>query len=479
MNTNRNLTRWMVFCAALGASQLAHAAQETPGLQTDLRLGLGYFGEGERDLGLGDLDSTNEAYADLQASVYWNSGKNWAAFFRAQGYAPTDEVTVTDEDEPRRSESFARLREMWLEYHGITSYPGEVLRVGLQRLRDPDGLWFDRNIEAVRWIFDTTLVQTHIGIAESFLTYRSDDSTPPSTVRDRTYVFGGAGTQWTAGHFVGARAIHAFDRKVDFEQEITDDDTDRDPKRSDRELTWIDLYLHNGYYDYKSKAGFSYWADVSALVGERRDYTPATDLGPAVETENDVKAWATDLGLRYRLPTTFPLQVGAHYAFGSGSEDGDREHRYEQTGLHSNISRFTGTRSQVYRFNGALQADLTNLHVGTAYISIPHDRWDASLVYSHFSRQHEGEPIVADGISIQPESDGKSLGDGLDLTVAYYFSNPMGRLGHTPSELARDDENADTRSSIRLRAATFDPKAAFPSEADPQYMVKVEVTLWF
>jgi alginate production protein len=467
----------VLFAAAFGAATAAYPAQNIPaGWQTDLRLMLGYYGEGERDLGLGDLDNTNEGYGDVQATAYWNSGLNWAAMFRAEGFAPTDEVTVTDEDQPRESRSFARLREFWVEYNGITSYPGEVLRVGLQRLRDPDGMWFDRNIEAVRWIFDTTLVQTHIGVAESFLTYRSDDSDPPASMRDRTFVFGGAGTQWTAGHFIGARAIHAFDHNVDFQDEQVDDDTRRDPKRSDRNLTWVDLYMHNGYYDTKEQPGWSYWADVSGLFGDRKDFTPAIDLLPEVETDNDVKAWATDVGLRYRMPTTVPVQFGAHYAIGSGSEDGDREHRYEQTGLHSNLSRFTGTRSQVYRFNGALQADLTNLQVATAYLSIPQDRWDASLVYSNFRRQHAGEPIVADGISIQPEGDGKALGDGYDLVVAYYFANPMAR-NRTPVNAPQEDD--DLRSNLRLRASMFDPKAAFPDNADPQYLVKLELTLWF
>ncbi len=471
------VSQMVMFCAAFGITQVAMPVENMPaGWQTDLRLGLGYTGEGERDLGLGDDKETNEGFADLQGTAYWNSGLNWAAMFRAQGFLPTDDVTVTDEDQPRTSKSYARLRELWVEYNGITSYPGEVLRVGLQRLRDPDGLWFDRNIEAVRWIFDTTLVQTHIGVAESFLTFRSDDSDPPASMRDRTFVFGGAGTQWTAGHFVGARAIHAFDHNVDFEDELVDKDTRRDPKRAERDLTWIDLYTHNGYYDTRPQTGWKYWADVGALMGKRKDYSPATDLEPASESDVDVNAMAADVGVRWRLPTMFPVQMGANYAFGSGSEDGDREHRYEQTGLHSNQSRFTGTRSPIYRFNGALQADLTNLQVGTVYLSVPHERWDASLVYSKFARHRAGEPIVADGLSIQPEEDKKSLGDGYDLVVAYYFNSPMGRGSKAVTATAEDEV---LRSNVRLRASMFDPKAAFPDEADPKYMVKLEVTLWF
>ncbi len=468
----------VVLLAALAAAPVASPADPVPtGWQTDARLGLGLFGEGDRDLGLGTAKSTTEGYADLQGTAYWNSGGDWAGLLRGELFQPTGELTVTDEDQPRRSKSYARLREGWLEYGGLTSYPGEVLRFGLQRLRDPDGQWFDSNVEAVRWIFDTTLLQADAGVAESLKTWRSDGSEPNANVRDRTYLFGRLGRQWREGHFFGTRVIHAFDH-ADPEQELVDGD--RDPKRTDRNLTWIDLYAHNNFYDGNggSHPGLSYWADVSALVGTRKDFTTTPGVAPIAVTEqkSDVTAFATDLGLRYRLPMAYPVLVGGNYAFGSGSEQGDTEHRYEQTGLHSNLSRFTGTRTQMYRYNMALQPDLTNLHVGTLYVSIPQDRWDASLVYSKFARQHAGDPVVTDGISVQPVPGRKLLGEGVDVAVAYYFSNPVGR-GKASVSAPQEDDNL--RSNIRLRASMFDPNIAFPKNADPQYAVRLELTLWF
>jgi alginate production protein len=470
-------SRTLAFLAALSATQSAVTAEApVAGWQSDLRLGLGYFGEGERDLGLGDAQDTHEGFADVQGTLYWNDGRDWAALARAQLFAPTSEITVTDEDQPRRSETYARLRELWFEYNGFTSYPGEVLRVGLQRLRDEDGLWFDTNIESVRWIYDTTLLQGHIGVAESFYTYRSDDSDPVANIRDRAYLFGGLGTQWAAGHFIGARAIHATDHGVDFEEELIDEDSARDPKRSERDLTWLDIYVHNGYYQRRETPGWSYWADASLLFGTREDYTPATLVDPASTQETDVRAWAGELGLRYRLQSTVPVQLGAAYAIGSGSEDGDREHRYEQTGLHSNRSRFTGTRTQAYRFNGAYQADLTNLQATSGYISFPGERWDAALVYTHFARHRAGEPVVTDGIGVQPQNPEKNLGDGLDLVLGYYFGNPVG-AGKASVSAPQEDDN--TRSNIRLRASAFDPGDAYADGANEQYAVRAELTLWF
>lgn len=469
--TARRTAMALALACSAGAPRAADPV-EPAGWQTELKLGSGLYAEGARDLGLGDAESTAEGFVDAQGTLYWNSGRNWAGLTRAQLFAPTGELVVRDEDQPRESETFVRLRELWIEYSGFTSYPGEVLRLGLQRLRDPDGQWFDRNIEAVRWIFDTTLVQGHLGAAESFLTWRSDESDPESNLRDRSYFFGGVGTQWTAGHFLGARAIHASDHG-DPEQEIADGE--RDPKLNERKLTWLDLYLHNDYYEPRAVPGWSYWADASVLLGTRETYTPPTELEPLTREEHDVRAWAWDLGLRWK-PSPAPFQIGSAYAFASGSDGGDPEHRYEQTGLHSNRSRFTGGRTQIDRFNGAFQAELSNLHAASAYISLPYTNWDTSLVYTKFARHRAGDPVITDGVSVQPEPGRKVLGDGLDLVVAYYFPNPIGR-GQSSVAATQDDDS--TRSNIRLRASGFKPGTAYADEADDQYLIRLDLTLWF
>lgn len=466
-------SRVFAFVATVAFTQTVTPAEPVAGFQSDLSLRLGGFAEGRRDLGLGVSDNTSEGYADAQGTFYWNSGRDWSALARVQGFLPSGELVVTDEDQPRQSKSYAALRELWVEYNGLTSYPGEFLRVGRQRLRDPDGLWIDRNIEALRWTFDTTLLQWNIGIAESLFTGRTDDSDPPATLRDRMYFFGGLGRQWTAGHFLGARAMHAFDH-ANTEQELASGE--ENPKLSDRRYTWLDLYAHNGYHQASERAGWSYSVDASALVGTREDFRPATLTDAATQTETDVRGWAGDVGLRWRLPITFPLQVGGGYAFGSGSDGGNLEHRYEQTGLHSNRSRFTGTRSQLYRYGEALQPDLTNLHVGTLYVSIPKEHWDASLVYHKFARHRAGDPVVTDGLDVQPVPGRKLLGEGVDVALAYYFSNPIGR-GRSTIRATEDDDNL--RSNIRLRASGFRPNIAYPKAADDQYRVTLEMTLWF
>lgn len=434
--------------------------------QTDFRLRLGGVAEGARDLGTADGEAYEEGFADAQLTVQWQPHADTVLFGRVEGFAPSGEVIVTgDEERARRSESYARLRELWFDYGGFTAYPGEHLRIGLQRLRDADGQWLDRDIESVRWIFDTTLVQGHLGVAESFLTYRSDGSEPPSAQRDRAHGFGGIGRQWRVGHYLGLRALHAFDH-ADAEAQVIEEP--RDPKLEDDRLTWIDLYAHNGYYTPATAGRAWYWVDARYLTGTREDYTPATLLEPALRTRNSVDAFAADLGLRWRVPGSVPWQFGLAAAYGSGSADDSG--RFEQTGLHSNRSRYTGTRSLVHRFNEAFQPELSNLYAGTVYLSLPMPRWDANLALHRFVRDSRAGGVISEGVDLAPSTDARVLGNGADLVLAYYF-------GARAPSLAREDE--DLRSSLRLRASAFEPGRAYVSDADTQYRVLMELTLWF
>lgn len=470
----RQTPRVFVLALAFALAPAGRAEEPRPGFDGDFKLRLGGFAEGERDLGRGDADTTGEAYADAQALLYWRSRGDWAAFSRLQGFAPSGELVVTDEDRPRASESYAAVRELWLEYRGITSYPGELLRLGLQRLRDADGLWLDRDIESLRWIFDTTLLQGQLGVAESSRTWRSDDSTPSASLRDRTYAFAGLGRQWTEGHFVGSRVVHAFDH-IDVDEELRS--TEPDPKRSDRRYTWVNFYAHDGYYDPAARPGWSYTLDASLLSGDREDFRAATLTDPELRNEVDVSAWAADAGLRWRAATKLPWQVGLGYAHGSGARAGETGERYEQTGLHSNRSRFTGTRSALHRYGEALQPDLSNLQIATAFVSIPAQRWDASLIYHHYTLDRASQGVITDGVDVQPYNASSDLGQGLDLAVAYYFANPA--VAGRAASIGVPQQDDDVRSNLRLRAGAFQPGNAYAASADDQYRVTLELTLWF
>jgi len=435
------------------------------------------YGEDARDLGTSTDEARSAGYLELNPHLHLRFGEDSVLFVRSRLFAAGGDPVVENEDErPVASEQFAGLRELWLEYGGITSFPGEVLRVGLQRFKEPDGLWWDRDIESLRWIFDTTLLQAQFGVAEQFGTWRSDDVELSPSQRDRAYVFASMSHQWQPGHFHGVRAAYAFDHAGLPRPGAT---LDADSKTRRREYLWVALRSDNGFYDPANDTRVAYWFEAIGLVGRRESVQtgstdPADPQAPPSDTvvgadTTTVAALAADSGLRFRLPLIFPMNLGFMAAAAQGDQSGDQSHVFEQTGLESNRSRYTGTRTLMHRFNDALRADWSNLLATGAFVSMPYELADLSLAYHRFVRHDREESFSADGIDIRPVTDSRDLGVGWDLVLTRYFR------GFSPAEV--DDD--DARSNLRLRASRFEPGRAYGDDVTDQYRITLELTVWF
>lgn len=448
-------------------SRFVQAAAPAAPFVVETRATLGARADGDRSLGQGSGDDVQAAFINLYASALWTIDADWSAFGRVQGFAASDDLTVDDDNRPQPSRSFLALRELWVDYGGLTDLPGEFLRLGRQRLRQPDAGWVDRDIEALRWQFDSTLVQGWVAVAESLFDARSDQADVAADVRDRRYLLAGYARQWQPGHFWGLRFTHAEDH-ADPAQEI--DSGRADPKRTERRFTWLGAYVHNDYFlpsgQPERNPVLAYWGSVDVLFGTRDDArVPGPGLS-AVISRQDVHAYAVDLGVRWRLPTALPWQLGASYAYGSGSVDDSDT--FEQTGLQSNRSRYSGLRSQQYRYNEALRAELSNLHVLTLSAALPFQRYEAG-VSAHLFRRDSSGRVVTNGIDLQPVNASLDLGYGFDLVLAYYFDD---------SPIVTPDPD-DLRANVRLRASSFHPGDAYAPGADTQYRLLLEWTLWF
>ncbi|MDE1164958.1 MAG: alginate export family protein, partial [Pseudomonas sp.] len=183
----------------------------------------------------------------------------------------------------------------------------------------------------------------------------------------------------------------------------------------------------------------------------------------------NVNGWATDLGLRLRLDPNW--QVGGAYS--RASRD------YEQNGLQSNRSNWTGTRSRIHRFGEAYQAEMANMQTASLFTSWQlRDDYDASLIYHKFWRVDGNRPIGnttldavntttdpedvtnVTSISSLPLNDGdKDLGQEMDLVVSKYF-----KQGLLPAALSQSID--EPSALIRLRAGVFKPGSAYGSGTD-------------
>ncbi|MCO7513646.1 alginate export family protein [Pseudomonas guariconensis] len=447
--------------------------------------------EDDRDLGTRSGGDVNGLGLDLRPWVYGERG-NWSAFAMGQAVAATDIIETdtlrqsddgsaiqADDDSREPDKSYLALREFWIGYSGFTPYPGEQLRLGRQRLRSDDGMWRDTNIEALNWTFDTTLLKADLGIAQRFSEYRTDLTELAPQDKDRTHVYGNIATQWTPGHWVGLRAHHTHDGGS---LKAPGETVDALDKTRTGDLTWLGLEANSDAYNWRNDHTLNYWGSVTWLTGDRDTLSSEPVGGEQVATgkqSGDVNAWATDLGVRLRLNPNW--QVGAAYARGSGGGGRDGSSNYEQTGLESNRSNFTGTRSRVHRFGEAFRGELGNLQAATLFASWQlREDYDASFIYHKFWRVDGEQNIGSSGINAVVEDNGvsrplvngeKDLGQEMDVVVTKYF-----KQGLLPAALSQSID--EPSALVRLRAGVFKPGDAYGSEAD-SYMHRAFVdVIW-
>lgn len=427
--------------------------------------------EDDRDLGTQGGGDVSGIGLDVRPWVYGERG-NWSAFAMGQAVTATDIVetdTLQDSDDSEGTgtsrndarepdKSYLALREFWVDYRGLTAYPGEHLRLGRQRVRSDEGTWWDTNIEALRWSFDTTLLRAHAGIAERYSDYRTDlDELAPED-EDRQHFFGDISTQWTPGHWVGIKAHHSRDNGDLANPGEAIDEMD---KRFTGDLTWLGINADGDFFNHRSTQPLNYWAQATWLNGDidELQQTVIGDQRLASGSRNvDVNAWAVDLGLRWNIDENW--RVGGAYARGSGGGDDDSSEQFRQTGLESNRSNFTGTNARMHRFGEAFRGELSNLQVATAFTSWKlDDDYDASVVYHRFWRVDDNQDVGDSGI-VAPMQDGeKDVGQELDLVVTKYF-----KQGLLPASMA---ENLDERSAlVRFRGGVFKPGDAYGSGTD-------------
>jgi alginate production protein len=451
--------------------------------------------EDDRDLGTRSGGDVNGVGLDLRPWAYGEWG-NWSGYAMGQVVTATDTIQTdpldqqveTTEGSGLRSrsvsnsrkvdDSYAALREFWIGYSGFTPYPGEILKFGRQRLRNDDGQWHDVNIEALNWTFDTTLLKAEVGAAQRFSEYRTDLTELSAQDKDRSHIFGDLEYQWTPGQWAGVRAHHSHDGGS-FKREGTEiDDLD---KTSRGDLTWLGIQANSDAYNYRNLNTVNYWGSLTWLTGDRdrlgTTYNAQKDAFVAGQKDDEnVNGWATDLGLRFRLDPMW--QVGGAYSRASKN--------YEQNGLESNRSNWTGTRSRVHRFGEAFQGEMANVESGSLFASWQmQDEYDASLIYHKFRRVDGHSPIGGAGVnpapedtdvsgvlqSLQLEDGNKDLGQEMDLVVTKYF-----KQGLLPAAVSQSFD--EPSALIRLRAGVFKPGDAYHSGVDDYMHRAIVDVIW-
>ena len=139
--------------------------------------------------------------------------------------------------------------------------------------------------------------------------------------------------------------------------------------------------------------GWTWSGILDQLSGGDRDKVNALNADGSRPTSakrsDDLSGWATDIGVRLRLDPQW--QVGAAYSRASAE--------YEQNGLQSNRSNWTGTQSRVHRFGEAFRGEMNNMQSMSLFGSWQlREDYDASLISEGggvFSRDASDLSLIA------------------------------------------------------------------------------------
>ena len=139
----------------LSAALLLALSARAGAVETDYAWKINVTGEadGGRDLGLLDNGSNQEAFLDTTPWAHFQFSPQWSAFVRARLFVPTGEVLPNGNDNNNvgaTDKAFVGLKEAWVDYGGLTSYPDESIRLGRQRIREDDALFWDDDVDALR-----------------------------------------------------------------------------------------------------------------------------------------------------------------------------------------------------------------------------------------------------------------------------------------------------------------------------------------
>lgn len=458
--------RLAALAAAFGAPA-AHALS----IDTTVRTRGAFEAIGARDLGITGESSTNVAYLDISPRLFFTFTPKLTAFIRAQGFLPTDAIPTFDEGATAQlqlAESFVALNEAWFQFNGLTSYPGESIRIGRQLIREDNGDWVGINMDAIRWSVDTTLFRAVASVMYPFSSYRTDDLPVPAVQRDRLYGTVNIAGDWAPEQRIGARVMHASDRKGLSPAGAVVGENSR---LESGQLTWIGVYADNGYNNPRARQRLFYSIDLTYLTGT--NFTAVANDGVIASVRrNRLGAFAGTGALRWKPFVNVPVSVGTGYTYSSGG--GDRQ--YQQSGIQNNNNFFAGNQTLTNRYSNVVRAQLGNLHVVMAHVTYNFGDWDAALIYQNFRKDRVDAPITTNNLTAVPVTDSKDVGNGMELVVTRFLGDAsvLTRLG------GGDDDTGDgQRSSVRLRASVFDAGAAYGPGADNfHYRIVLETTLW-
>ncbi|MBL4589762.1 MAG: alginate export family protein [Alphaproteobacteria bacterium] len=362
------------------------------------------------------------------------------------------------------NQDFFEIRQYWLRQKNLFGYLPLSLQIGRHRITEPRTIWWNKDLDAARLIFDKTLTKGFVGVGENLVAYRTNGSDFEEDDKSRFRFFGEVSHQYKYNHFLDARFMYEHDHSDNERVGQLLDAEDHDLE--DANLLWLGTRQWGKFKDVTSiMPALHYRLDVMGVYGseERRTTTsgPSVSLRRVTSVEDfDVFGWGLDAGFEadFNIPLSPVFKIG--YAYGSGDSDTtDKDDgAFRQTGIHGNSSRRRGDIKAIRNYGEIFRPELSNLHILSTGLKLP--AMDASALHMNYYSywlDEKNAPLRSAGITGALTGQDTHIGQALDFT----FNSELLSEYNVKSDYVK-------KTYLKLIAGTFKSGDAYAPAGDDE-----------
>ncbi|MBU6234404.1 MAG: alginate export family protein [Alphaproteobacteria bacterium] len=423
MKTRSSTRRYSAFLLAvlMGSTCVFSAgahAQEVK-FKVDPSLTMQFRGLENSDLGTGSENQLHNWALLPRARVSADIGKAVQAVVDARAVT-TDGSTPGEDDtgESLSTRDYLELRQYYLKFKG-DEFGAENydLTVGRQRIREDVGMWWNRDIEAVRVNYNATLVKGFVAVAEQLSSNKTLDDFHEAQ-EDRLRFLGEATYQYQPQQYFGVRALYENDHSGT--GSVGDTILSENQDDEDFNLLWAGARANGTLSE-----GLNYRLDGIVVSGDEDTITTAA-AGTGSRTitgvsNTDVFGWAVDANMEWTVDE-LALKPTFIFGYAYGSGDGDStdstDHEFRQSDLHGNSSLAGASSGSVYHYGEVLRPELSNIHILTLGAGAPiSESANLNFMYHYYRLDEETTGLRSSGVRAALNNTDKDLGQELDVIL--------------------------------------------------------------
>lgn len=413
----------------------AHAEDRVgPPLTFDGELKYQSIGEDNLDLTDDGLNHTPSVEGRLKIKAFLP--QDITAYWEGRAVKTRSGGTVEDDSGLQTAgsvDAFAEWRQSWVRFDEAFNVVPLSFQVGRQRISEPRALWWNKDFDAARMMYDTTLFNGMLGLGENLASYRTSQDDFDASDKNRLRAFAEGSWMYHPDHHADLRFLYENDHSglEPVGSLVSTNDRDND----DAKLLWAgarlwgEKSLNTGLF-----SGLDYALDLMGVRGTEKSLRTTASADPAVRsvtgsTEKDVRGWGLDAAVDLTLNAPLKPTLTLGYAFGSGDDDTTdaKDHAFRQTDLNGNATRIGLSSTGIRNYGEVLRPELTNLHILTAGVGFPlFTSSDLTFLYHAYFLDEKAAPLGSASVTGTLTGTDSNLGQGLDAVASFDLSKELG-----------------------------------------------------